>query len=109
MIQITIFQDSEHKASGIELNGHAGYGEEGYDIVCAAVSALALNTVNSIEQFTDDVFTGEAAEDGGFLSIHLDGSISAGSRLLMDSLILGLTNIRDEYGAEYINIRFKEV
>ena len=49
MIQITIFQDSEHKASGIELNGHAGYGEEGYDIVCAAVSALALNTVNSIE------------------------------------------------------------
>ena len=28
--------------------GHAGYAEEGYDIVCAAVSVLIINTVNSI-------------------------------------------------------------
>ena len=27
--------------------GHAGYAEEGQDIVCAAVSALVINTVNS--------------------------------------------------------------
>ena len=28
--------------------------EEGQDIVCAAVSVLVINTVNAIEQFTDD-------------------------------------------------------
>ena len=109
MIQVTIFQDSDNLIRGIELDGHAGYDEEGHDIICAAVSALAINAVNSVEEFTNDVFTGEAAEDGGFLSFHLTEQISAESKLLMDSLVLGLQNIKDEYGAQYINIRFKEV
>ena len=34
--------------------GHAGYAEAGQDIVCAAVSALIITTVNSLEKFTDD-------------------------------------------------------
>ena len=36
--------------------GHAGYAEAGQDIVCAAVSALIITTVNSLEKFTDDKF-----------------------------------------------------
>ena len=34
--------------------GHAGYAEEGQEIICAAVSALVINTVNSLEQLTKD-------------------------------------------------------
>ena len=109
MIQVTILRDSGNIYRGIELNGHAGYDEEGHDIVCAAVSALTINAVNSVEAFTDDVFSGKAAEDGGFLTFRLTEHVSTGSKLLMDSLVLGLQNIRDEYGAQYINIRFKEV
>ncbi len=109
MIQVTIFQDSDRSYRGMELKGHAGYDEEGYDIICAAVSALAVNTVNSIEEFTQDVFSGEAAEDGGFLSLHLTEPISAESKLLLSSFVLGIQNIQEEYGEQYINIRFREV
>ena len=54
MINITV-----KKRNGISIwillsRGHAGYAEEGQDIVCAAVSALIINTVNSLETFTDD-------------------------------------------------------
>ena len=36
------------------MSGHAGYDDIGKDIVCAAVSVLVINTLNSIERFTDD-------------------------------------------------------
>ena len=109
MIRVTVFKDSEQNARGVSLDGHAGYGEEGEDIVCAAVSALVLNMANSVETFTEDGFTGEAAVEGGGFSFRFTGEISPESKLLMDSLILGLNQIREEYGEQYINIRLKEV
>lgn len=54
MIQVTILRDREKLVKGIEINGHAGYAEYGQDVICAAVSALALNMANSVEAFTDD-------------------------------------------------------
>ncbi len=110
MIRVTVFQDSEKLVKGIECSGHAGYGgDEGTDIVCSAVSALTLNMANSVEEFTDDGFQGEMDEENGGFSFFFTKAISRESKLLMDSLILGLTNIRESYGEEYITIRFKEV
>ena len=109
MIQVIILRDKDRKEKGIEISGHAGYAEYGQDIICSAVSVLALNMANSVEQFTDDHFEGSVSEDGGQFSFLFPDSMSPESQLLMKSLILGLTNIRDEYGAEYINCRFREV
>ena len=108
MIQVIILRDKDRKEEGIEISGHAGYAEYGQDIICSAVSVLALNMANSVEQFTDDHFEGSVSEDKG-ATITFPDSMSPQSQLLMKSLILGLTNIRDEYGAEYINFRFREV
>ena len=109
MIQATIFQDSHKQAYGIELSGHAGYSEYGQDIVCAAVSALALNMANSVEAFTEDPFSGEVEEENGNFTFCFTGSVSRESRILMDSLIMGLKNIRESYGNEYISIHYREV
>ncbi len=109
MINVIIHRDKAKVARGIEIKGHAGYAEYGQDVICAAVSALALNMANSVEAFTDDHFEGSAAEDGGYFSFSFPDDMSAESQLLMKSLILGLQNIRDDYGAEYINFRFREV
>ena len=68
MITFTVWK-SGHQYKGFECAGHAGYAEEGSDIICAAVSALAVNTINAIEQFTEDPFEVEEAEDGGLLRI----------------------------------------
>ena len=34
---------------GFEEQGHAGYGEAGDDIVCAAISAMTMLVINTIE------------------------------------------------------------
>ena len=109
MIHVEILRDKDKEVRGIEIKGHAGYAEYGQDVICAAVSALALNMANSVEKFTDDHFEGSVGEDGGSFSFSFPDKISSESQLLMKSLILGLENIRDEYGAEYIKFRFREV
>ena len=54
MIKVTVLEDSDRVVRELKLTGHAGYGEEGQDIVCAAVSALVFSAYNSIETFTED-------------------------------------------------------
>lgn len=109
MIHVTVFRDSSRLVKGIEYKGHAGYAEYGQDIICSAMSALALNMANSVEAFTDDPFDGQVDEENGGFTFHFTGTVSRESNLLMDSLILGITNIQEAYGNEYINIRYREV
>ena len=107
MINITV-----KKRNGSYLDflsrGHAGYAEEGQDIVCAAVSALIITTVNSLDAFTDEKI--EVGEDDGYVSIHFKTNPNTEhGKLLMDSLILGLTEIEHSYNNRYLTVRVKEV
>lgn len=56
MISVRFNYDSSDRITGFDISGHAGLADSGYDIICSAVSALAINTVNSIENLTDDRF-----------------------------------------------------
>ena len=109
MIKVNVFKDSDSVVRGIHLSGHAGYGESGEDIVCAAVSALVFSAYNSIETFTEDEFEGSSDEKSGDFQFHFTDRVSKESQLLMNSLVLGLTNIMESYGKQYIKIRFEEV
>lgn len=109
MIKVNVLSDSDGNYRSIELKGHAGYDEYGKDILCASISSLTLNMANSVEQFTDDRFLAEAEEDTGHFKFKFTGNISPESKLLMNSLILGIKNIIESYGEKYIKIRFEEV
>ena len=61
------------------------YAGDGDDILCAAVSALTFNAVNSIEEFTEDAYQVEQAEDGGYLKVLFPEGLSERAALLMDS------------------------
>ena len=112
MIKITIYKNQEDEYVGFQCKGHAGYDDKGYDIVCAAVSVLVLNTVNSIERFTYDKFKGEADENKtGFIEFMFHSEPSAEATLLLDSMILGLESIQSVYNKDqdYLQLSFKEV
>ena len=113
MIKATVLKDSTDSGNviyrGIVMEGHAGYAQEGEDIICAAVSALSLNFFNSVETFTDDEFEGRAGQEDVQFEFRFTSDISPESQLLMNSLVLGLRNIEKEYGERHIIIRFEEV
>jgi Predicted ribosomal protein len=110
MITAIIYR-REEKIYGFQISGHAGYAQEGEDIVCAAVSVLALNTTNAIEAFTQEPLQAEAdMEDNGFLKvmIPLEGAADHDAQLLLRTLELGLSGIENEY-KQYLTLIHKEV
>lgn len=110
MTYITFYQNSDGVVAGFDTSGHAGYARQGEDIVCAAISALVINAVNSIEQFTDDAFKVDVDRENGGIVFRLEEKPSKEAALLLNSLILGLQRMEDEEeNRQYIDVIFEEV
>jgi uncharacterized protein YsxB (DUF464 family) len=108
MITITIFQDQKG-VKRFRCTGHAGYAEAGSDIICAGVSALVINTINSIEELTDAHYKIDTDEESGLIDFTLQDEAGHDASLLLSSMILGLQGIQTDYGDEYIVLNYKEV
>ena len=104
-----VFLMSKGKYKGFSLSGHAGYAKYGKDIVCASVSCLTINTINSLDELTHEKMEITTDEDRGFIDCRFQNTLSKESILLMDSLVLGLKGIVDSYGKKYLELKFKEV
>ncbi len=109
MTIITITKSKNGEYREVTCKGHAGFAEAGYDIVCSAVSVLVINTINSIERLTASQITAESEEERGLIRCRFDGGLDEGARLLLDSMVLGLQNVAEEYGKKYLKLKFKEV
>ena len=109
MIQVTIFKNQNDEFTRMTCLGHAGYADAGEDIVCAGVSALVINTINSIATFTQDKIMVDSEEETGMIVLDFDKPAGNDAALLMKSLVLGLQGIQNTYGNEYIVLNFKEV
>ena len=109
MTTIRIYKDSAGDYKGFQCRDHAGSGEYGFDIVCAAISVLTINTVNSLEQLTKDTFDLTQQEELGLIQLIFHDHLSDSGKLLMDSYVIGIESIREEYGTEYIQVIYKEV
>lgn len=106
MIRVVFYRNSAGIWRGFSVKGHAEYAQAGRDIVCAAVSALVINTMNSVEAFTDDPVVADV-KDG--VAVFKFASVpGSDATLLMNSLEAGLQNIRKDHSS-FIQIRYKEV
>ncbi len=109
MITVTIYKNQEDEYVGFQCKGHAGYGPHGKDIVCASVSVLIINTINSIEAFTYDKCKVDTDEEEGLIECIFHSEPSAEAALLLDSMVLGLQEIEKKYEDEYLKLIVKEV
>lgn len=93
--------NSDYKLCGFCIKGHAEYADKGQDIICSAVSTLAINTINSIEKLTNDKF--RLNNKNGMLDLKVT-ALSDSSELLLKSMRLGVIGIAEEYGSRYVKI-----
>jgi uncharacterized protein YsxB (DUF464 family) len=94
MISVTVERGPLGKVNAFTVENH------GTGLVCAAVSILTLNTVNSIEALTRQAFTCEYDENGGFLQFKAGAALSRSAGLLLESMMLGLHSIQAQYPGE---------
>jgi len=96
MIRATIFHCNDGLAVGFTVKCH------GDPIVCSAVSMLAINTLNSIEKLTplkQADFRAMWNKNGGFIAFALKRPQlrDTGAGILLDSLVLGLHSVCEQY------------
>ncbi len=104
MIKVIFYKDSDDCYTGFQVKGHAGFAAYGKDIICAGVSVLAINTVNSIEILTQDRFQCEMDEEKGFIDLRFFSKVSEKTTLLLDSFQLGLNGIKEE-NTGYLSVK----
>lgn len=108
MVRITIYQNKAGVLTGFTSQGHAGAGEYGSDVVCAAVSVLVINTVNSIRTIAGDSSEALFDEESGEIRCFPEKPENHDTQVLMQSLLLGLQSIEEEYD-RYLDLIIQEV
>ena len=109
MIQAVFERAEDGELRSAEITGHAGSGEYGFDVVCASVSTLATNFVNSIEKFAgyEPILQLNEDEDG-YLMVEIPKDIPSHQRemtqLFFESFFLGMANLSED-SSEFVQTR----
>ena len=82
-------------AHRLSIAGHAGYAENGSDIVCAGVSAIAYALLGFLENDDDVVYEDEPICEEGRLEIDCRGGDRANAAF--DMAMIGLLQIAEQY------------
>lgn len=99
MIHVSVSADKDH--IDVEIQGHAGYSEQGKDIVCAAVSSLSL-ALHSWAITHTAAFCSERSQGHSFLSMEK----TLESKTALEMFLCGLRSIEADYG-EYVFLQEK--
>ena len=106
MIKGSFKRTGSGRIVSFELTGHAEAGPYGSDVVCAAVSALAISTVNGIDALAG--FEPIVEVEGGYLYVEMLTTVNQEQKniaqILLENLLLGLQSIENE-NTEFIQIK----
>ena len=97
MISIEVKKKNDN-INYIKISGHA---EEGFDIVCASVSCIAITTVNALISIDEECVVYSEAE--GLLEIGIIKHDEIVDKLIMNMINL-LQNLSEDY-KEYVKIK----
>ena len=95
--------------------GHAQYakknifGKREPDVLCAAISTLAIATNNALEALGGEIVHETVNKETGFFKCDFESVLQEKSIFLMDSFVYSLENLSKEYGEEYLQVKFEEV
>ena len=96
MVRVTVERagaaSADPEIARICVSGHAGAGEYGQDLVCAAVSALVINFINSAEDVCGVPLAARAAEGDVDVQVPAHPCV----QLLARSLVSGLRRLAAE-------------
>lgn len=107
MIHVWIQRSQENDILELTLDGHAEFAEHGSDIVCAAVSALAIGITNSVQRFLGIELNPTDEGEAGFMWIQVPAGLPGDKmkqlQLLLNTLAFSLQGIADQY-PDYVHV-----
>lgn len=104
-----VFEKKKGCIVSFDVKGHANSVDEGYDMICSAVSAISLAIANGITEVVK--VNADITMKDGFLSLDLSNQSDEhihNCQVLMETMMLGLKSVEKSYG-EYIKVLVEEV
>ncbi len=103
MTTIIFFRDDNDNYIGFEASGHANYRRYGKDIVCASISVLLINLVNSVDELTTAKCSFDSDDNSGYMKFLIEDKNNTDVQLLFKSTLLGLNEIQENY-SKYLKL-----
>jgi len=105
--RIVIWRGARGRITAYAAMGHAGYADEGADIVCAGISALTQSTVNVLEAIAH--VTPRVIQCKGLLWVRIPRSTKSrqhDAQVLLKALELSIMELAKGY-PEHIRLEWK--
>ena len=105
MTRVEFFNPND-RIEGFCCSGHSGYGEEGTDIVCAAVSSVVQFAIITITDVLGVKAKTKVKEDEARITLKLPASCEEDEdavQAILTGLMLTLCSLRDDY-PDYIEV-----
>lgn len=107
MTKVEVVKESGHIVA-LKADGHTGYGVEGEDIVCAALSSIIQTALLGLMQAAGINVQFSRNDGEGYIEFHLP-ELNENSRhdadMILDTMLLGIADLYESY-SDFIELRF---
>lgn len=100
MTTYKVFKVGQNDA--IEIKGHTGYADSGFDIVCAAISTACMMTNNLIDRLNLSLCVLDLVSEDGYFRFQVNSSDKT-VKAVFDNLVSVLDELASEY-PKYVKI-----
>ncbi len=94
----------------VECDGHTGYGAEGEDVVCAALSSIVQTALLGLLQVVGVNVSYTTDEKRGYLKMtlprDLDGKTRRDCDIILDTMLLGVADLNQGF-SDFVNLEVK--
>ncbi|MDY5264098.1 MAG: ribosomal-processing cysteine protease Prp [Eubacteriales bacterium] len=91
----------DNKIVSVECDGHTGYGEEGEDIVCAALSSIVQTAILGLLQVAKINIKYEIFDGSAHLKFTLPKDMTSNERhdadIILETMFLGVVDLNQGY------------
>ena len=110
MTVVEVVRESGHIVS-LTADGHTGYGVQGEDIVCAALSSIIQTALLGLMQIAGINVKFTIRDEDGYLEFRLpelDSNARHDADMILDTMLLGISDLYESY-SDFIELKFLQV
>ncbi len=103
MTRILFGRTPDGEISFVDLQGHAGFADEGEDIVCSAVTSAIQLTHVLLDDVRGLVFDTEVEQEGTHIRLSFPPDAREGAQDMLEALRVHYNEMQEDY-AEFIQV-----
>lgn len=94
----------------LEVSGHTGFGQHGFDTLCAAISAIVQAGALGLQKVAGIAAKVEKDDDKGYINIELPSNLSneqvTSSQVIFNTILEGVKDLQTGY-SKHIKLEVK--